>query len=338
MSKPKRSSQETVIVKDEKNDFKISYSMSSRLKRNLEEHVIKSLQSRDKDCVLVVDGKEGSGKSTLAMQIGKFVDPTLDLSRVVFSPDEFREAILKAKKGQCVIYDEAFTGFSSRSSLSPVNRVLVSLSMQMRQKNLFIIIVLPTIYLLDKYMAMFRTKALIHVFESKGVRGYFRLFNSKKKKLLLLLGSKTMSYTHKGVWTNFKGRFYGKFALGDDKVEKKYREMKEKALSDSEKTSMSSAQVKYKEQRDLLIWLFRRYTKMKFREISTLFSDYDFMISLEQISKICSKFGDILGSSLDDNDNSLENGKEDLNINDPSFIDGEKNSKTDSSEKEAKNI
>jgi len=29
-------------------------------------------------------GAEGAGKSTLALQIGKFVDPTLDLSRVVF--------------------------------------------------------------------------------------------------------------------------------------------------------------------------------------------------------------------------------------------------------------
>ena len=331
----KKKTQEIVTVKDPKKDFEISFSMNSRLKRNLDKNVILALEKQNKDCVLVIDGKEGSGKSTLAIQIGKYVDPTLDLSHVVFSPDDFREAILKSHKGQCIIYDEAFTGFSSRASLSPINRVLVSLSMQMRQKNLFILIVLPTIYLLDKYMAMFRTKALIHVFESKGNRGYFRLFNSKKKKLLLLFGSKTMSYSHKAAWTNFKGRFYGKFALGDDKVEKKYLEKKEHALANSEKTSMSSAQVKYKEQRDLMMWLFKKYTKMTYKEFSTLLFDYDFPISLEQISKICAKFGEI---SFNEPKDSLKNGNKDLNTEDSSLNNEKDDKSSDSSEKKTEDI
>ncbi len=280
-----------VKIKDP-SGFTTEYAMEERLRENLEK-VIVQLKDKDKDCVLIIDGKEGSGKSTLAFQIGKFVDPSLDLSRIVFSPEEFREAILKAEKGQCIIYDEAFTGFSSRSSLSPVNRVLVSLAMQMRQKNLFILIVLPTIFLLDKYMTMHRAKALVHVFENKSRRGYFRLYNAKKIKLLLLLGGKTMSYRVKGVWTNFRGRFYGKFALGDSKVEEKYRIIKEKALADSEMTSMSSAQVRYKEQRDLLVWLFRKYTKQTYKEMAEVLFDYDFNMSFQQIGKICSKFGEL---------------------------------------------
>lgn len=279
-------------IYDKKRDIKIDYYIEDRLKRNLDTKVKGQLEKKDKDMVFVVDGKEGSGKSTLAIQIGKYVDPTLDLSRIVFSPEDFREAILKAKKGQCIIYDEAFTGFSSRSSLSPVNRVLVSLAMQMRQKNLFILIVLPTIFLLDKYMAMFRTAALIHVYESKGVRGYFKVFNDKKKKYLILQGKKTMTYNVKGVYTKFKGRFYGKFALGLPELEKKYREKKEKALADSEKTSMTTAQVKFREQRDIMIYLFRRFSKMKYQEMSNLLSDYDLEISFQQLAKICAKFGE----------------------------------------------
>jgi len=287
----KLKTQESVIVKDPNTGFEISYSISSRLKRNLDKNVIKALEKENKDCVMIVDGREGSGKSTLAMQIGKYCDPTLDLSRIVFSPEDFREAILKSKKGQCIVYDEAFTGFSSRGSLSPINKVLVSLAMQMRQKNLFIIIVLPTIFMLDKYMAMHRTKALIHVFESKGNRGYFRLFNDKKKKLLLLFGSKTMSHSVKQAWTNFKGRFYGKFVIGDKEVEAEYIKKKEISLEDSEKTSMSSAQVRYKEQRDLVLWLFKKYTSMTYKEMENLLFDYEFKLSFQQISKICAKFG-----------------------------------------------
>ncbi len=293
VKEPKIVGNESVYIKDPKNGLEINYSMSSRLKHNLDTKIIPSLLKKDKDCVLVVDGREGVGKSTLAFQIAKYVDSSFNLKRIVFSPDEFREAILSAKKGQAIVYDEAFTGFSSRNSLSPVNRVLVSLAMQMRQKNLFILIVLPTIFLLDKYMAIFRTKALIHVFESRGRRGYFKVYNSPKKRYLILMGQKTMTYKIKGLHTRFKGRFYGKFALGSDELERKYRKRKEKALADSEKTSMSSAQVKFREQRDLLIWLFRKYTKIKYREIENILLDYDFAMSFQQIGKICGRFGEI---------------------------------------------
>ena len=271
----------------------IKYYMDSRLKNNIKNKILPDLEKKDKDCVLIIDGHEGSGKSTLAMQIGKYADPTLNLERIVFSPDDFRQAILKANKGEVIIYDEAFTGFSSRNSLSPINKVLVSLAMQMRQKNLFIIIVLPTIFLLDKYMAMFRTRALIHVFESKGIRGYFKIYNREKKKWLILRGKKTMSYKHKGLYTRFRGRFYGKFALGSDEIEAKYRKKKEKALSDSEKTSMTSAQVKFREQRDLLIYLYKKATKITYMEFENLLQDYDLSISYQQIGKICAKYGNV---------------------------------------------
>ena len=97
-----------VKILDRKQKKEISYYIEPRLKSNLDNKVIKSLQKKDKDCVLAIDGKEGSGKSTLALQLGKYVDPTLDLSRVVFDAESFRQAIFKAKKGQCVIFDEAF--------------------------------------------------------------------------------------------------------------------------------------------------------------------------------------------------------------------------------------
>lgn len=271
---------------------KLQYYIEPRLKKNLDLKIIPSLRDKDKDCFLAIDGREGSGKSTLAMQIGKYVDPTLDLSRIVFSPDDFREAVYKAKKGQCIIYDEAFTGFSSRSSLGTINRVLVSLSMQMRQKNLFVIIVLPTIFLLDKYIALFRAKALIHVYENKGVRGYFKLYSYKSKKMLILLGQKTFSYSSKFARTNFRGRFYGKFALGDEEMEIKYRSKKEKALRESEKSPMTAGQVKFREQRDLLVYLLRKNTQLTYEQIANILADYDFDMSFQQIAKICGKFGD----------------------------------------------
>lgn len=270
-----------------------------------------------------------SGKSTIALQIGKYVDPTLDLNRIVFDAESFRQAIFKAKKGQCVVFDEAFTGLSSRAALSGVNKTLVSLMMQMRQKNLMVIMVLPTFFMLDKYAALFRAKALIHVYENKGVRGYFRLYNSKLKKILYLKGKKDYSYSHKYVRTMFKGRFYGKFALGSDELEKKYRKKKEKALQDTEKDPMTSRQIKYRNQRDISIYLLRKTTKLTYREIENLLQDYDFNISHQQINKICSAFGDkenekpiiereliVKGEELDKNDDIIPENDENVSEND----------------------
>lgn len=293
MEKRMTSSSNVVSIYDKKQDKTIKYYLDNRLKGRLD-NIKEDLKKNDKDSFIAVDGNEGSGKSTLALQIGKYVDPSLDLSRVVFTAEEFRAAILKAKPRQCVIFDEAFTGLSSRASLSGVNRTLVSLMMQIRQKNLFVIIVLPTFFLLDKYVALFRSRALIHVYECKGKRGYFKVFNQKKKKILYLLGKATYSY-HGAKWkitTNFKGRFYGVFSLGDETIDKKYRKKKLEALENTEKEPMSAGQVKYREQRDIIIYALRKATKMTYEQMSNLLGDYDFEMSIAQIGAVCSKFGD----------------------------------------------
>jgi len=281
---------------DPKTKQQVIYSMDDRLMHSLKNKIIPDLQKKDKDIVFCIDGAEGSGKSTFALQIGKYVDPTLDLSRVVFSAEDFREAVLKAKKGQCVIYDEAFTGLSSRGALSGVNRVLISLMMQMRQKNLFVIVVLPTFFLLEKYVALFRTKILIHVYENKGRRGYFRLYNRKKKKNLYLMGKQSLSYSGRKwkipVFTKFKGKFYGVFALGDEKMEQLYRLKKMKALEATEKDPMSAGQIKYRQQRDICMFLLRKRLDLTYEQLSNLLGDYDLEISLVQIRNICAKFGD----------------------------------------------
>lgn len=278
----------------QKYNKKIEYYMDARMKKRTDEKVLPALQSQDKDWIEVVDGPEGVGKSTFAFQRAKYVDPSFNLSRVVFSPEEFRQAIFDAKKGQAIVYDEAFTGLGSRSALSPINKYLVSLMMQMRQKNLFVILVLPTFFLLDKYAALFRTRILTHVYESKGGRrGYFRVYNQKKKKDLFLFGKATYSYPKK-VFTRFRGRFYGVFALGDSEEEDKYRKKKSVALEMTEKTAMSAGQVKYREQRNIALFLLRKQMipKLTYQQLSNLLSDYDIDMSLQQVREICLKYGD----------------------------------------------
>lgn len=278
-----------VHIVDPNTKEEVSYFLEPWIKKTFDEKIKPDLEIKDKDCFIAFDGKEGVGKSTIAMQWCKYIDPTFNLSRVVFTPEEFREAIFKAKKGQAVMFDEAFTGFSSRASLSGVNKTLISLMMQIRQKNLFVAIVLPTIFLLDKYISIFRTRALVHVYENKGRRGFFRVYSSKKKKQLILhKDSRVYSY---GIRTNSKGRFYGVFALGE-KYEAAYRKKKEKALEHSEQNPMSSGAVKYREQRDIMLYVLKKELKLSYKKMEELLQDYNFDVSYVQIRNICSKFGD----------------------------------------------
>lgn len=268
----------------------VSFFLEPWIKDRFDNKVIPDLKKKDKDCVIVIDGNEGAGKSTLGLQWCKYIDPTFNLKRVVFTPEEFREAIYKAKKNQAIMFDEAFTGFSSRAALSGVNKTLISLMMQIRQKNLFIVIVLPTIFLLDKYISIFRTRVLAHVYEVRGRRGFFKIYSSKKKRRLILhKDARVYSY---GVYTRKRGRFYGAFALGDKVERKKYEKKKEEALEKSHLTPMTGRVVKYRNQRNVMVYVLRRELKMSYKKIESILSDYDFDLTYAQIRNICAKFGD----------------------------------------------
>jgi hypothetical protein len=223
------------------------YHLDDRLKANLDKRVIPALTKKDEDYVLVVDGEERFGKSTLAMQIGKYVDPTLTIERICFSPDEFRKAIIHAKKGQCIIFDEAYRGLSSKGVMTEVNKILVSLMMEMGQKNLFIIIVLPTFFLLEKYVALWRARGLFHVIKnSRGQKGFWIYFNRQKKKVVWLKGKKDYSYGI--VRSGFKGKFYNYYVVDEES----YRDKKAKTLSSGYKVSIND---RLREQRDHLLWI-----------------------------------------------------------------------------------
>ncbi|HEC39986.1 hypothetical protein LCGC14_0509600 [marine sediment metagenome] len=204
---------------------KISYAIDKKM-ISLLDSVKNYISKRDKDYVMLMDGYEGSGKTTFAIQCGKYVDPTLNLDRVCMTPDEFKSAIRNAKKGQCVIYDEAVTGLTAGASITRVGRILKSMMMQMRQKNLFVIVILPVVFEFNKYAVLSRARFFFHIYESKGRMGFYVGFNKKYTRMTYLQGKKTHSYK---IRSRFNGRFYGKFALGDSQ-ESIYRKKKEDAL------------------------------------------------------------------------------------------------------------
>ena len=228
----------------------ISYHLDEKMVKLLTK-IKELLTKKDKDYVMIVDGYEGSGKSTASQQWGKFVDHSLDISRICMTSEEFKQQIMLAKKGQCVIYDEAVTGMSSGDSITKIGRLLKSLMMQMRQKNLFVIVIIPTFFELNKYTVLSRARSFFHVYESKGRMGYFAGYNKKDLRRLYFKGKKSYSYL---VRSQFIGRFYGKYVVNEEEYRKKKQDALELVDTDDEPVIFN----RWKEQRDFLIRLLRR--------------------------------------------------------------------------------
>ena len=201
----------------------IKYTVDGYLATNLD-RAIYAVQ-KDWDMFFIIDGLEGSGKSTLGQQCAGYVDRSFNISRIAFTPDEFITAVEKATKHQAVIFDEAMTGLHSRASMSAINRAIVRMVAEMRQKNLFVFVILPTFFDLDRYIALWRSRALLHTYADADFnRGRFAFFNVDRKKALYINGKKTYSYSKPRA--NFIARFSGAYAVN----ETEYRRKKLEAL------------------------------------------------------------------------------------------------------------
>lgn len=230
----------------------------------------KQINEKDMDMVGIIDGYEGVGKSVLAQQIAYNVDPTLNLSRIVFSPEEYKNAVLKGKRGQAIIWDEAITGSFNREAIQRMNVLVIKMMAQVRQMNLFILIVLPTFYDLDRNLALFRTKFLIHThFGNEFERGFFKFASMDKKKQMYLKYQKQYYYPKSNSHWSFKGRFVKQYIVN----EKEYRAKKLKSFKESDYEQISLRRVRL--QRDAFIVYLNNlgYTQEEIAEVSDIFSD-----------------------------------------------------------------
>jgi len=156
-----------------------------------------------------------SGKSTLAQQIAYYLDPTFDLNRVCFESDDFMKKIYECKKKQAVIFDEATGGLEIKRTMSSMVIELKHYLLEVRGLNLFIILVLPSIFDMEKSVAIERATCLITtVLDKKGKKGIFRFFGEGKKNNLLANDKCRKSRSHKSAHS-FWGRFKGGYVVDD---------------------------------------------------------------------------------------------------------------------------
>ena len=160
-----------------------------------------------------------SGKSILAQQIAHYLDPTFNIDRMCLTGEEFLKNLNKSKKGQAIVMDEAFKDLDSSQSQKRMAKTLRHAMAEMGQKNLFVILVLPSFFELTRYPAIHRSIGLIHVYTGKNLnRGFFSFYGKKKKQNIYMRGRKYYSYCER---PDFYGQFTNKYVLDEEAYRKK---------------------------------------------------------------------------------------------------------------------
>lgn len=202
---------------------------------------VRKMLKRDKDVIAIYDGNVGEGKSTKCQQDLLYVDPTLGtpegLNRVCFDAEDFKKAVLGAKKKQAIIFDEALGGLNIRRTMSSINVTLIQLLTEIRQKNLFIGICLPSIFDLDKSIAIHRSTYLVNVFSKNGERGFFNFYGREAKKRLFTntMAKRTYQYFSR---PSFVGRFTSGYVIDEELYRKKKDDVLKRYLQTGDSKKM----------------------------------------------------------------------------------------------------
>jgi len=146
--------------------------------------------------------------------------------------------------------DESFADMNSNLSRSPEFASLMNHIQLIRQRGLFLVLVLPDFFSLNKNIAIFRTSYLFVVYAEDYKRGAVAIFDRKTKRELYIKGKPFLNY--QAVKPNFRCRFTGRWLVDYERYErekfehlKKGAEIKEKEYKHTKTTYLICSILKY---------------------------------------------------------------------------------------------
>lgn len=190
------------------------------------------------DAPIINCGIEGTGKTTLSFQAAIYFDPNFTLKNVVFTPEQFMEAIQTLPEGSSIVWDEAITGAMSQQA-NAVSLTVIQKMTQIRKKRYKLFINFPYLWMLNKYF-IYRSLAVIKVialgFED---RGYFNFYGRRTAKNLVgMMKDKYRTNPDRAFMDRYcKSAFWGYFTSYFPLDEQAYNIKKETAIQDLDKRS-----------------------------------------------------------------------------------------------------
>ncbi len=217
---------------------------------------LKDLVAHEWDGVTTTVGDEGDGKTNLTKLMAYYVDPKISIEDVAFNAAQFEAAVDKADEFSSIIWDESDD--LSAHWASTMIQTLKKKFKRIRSKHLFIWLVTPTFFDMNKYWAIHRTRCLFHVYaepkrDSDGHfhanRGRVRFFGKDNKRKLYFGGVKN--------WDMYC--IHPDFLDAFNKVPDDYP-INNKDYEDKKDEAMKSllAEVSSKQSRNIIEILFRR--------------------------------------------------------------------------------
>lgn len=179
------------------------------------------------DAVILIDGKERIGKSTLAITIGWYLSNcSIDEGNISSNMDDAADKIATLPDKSILIVDEGSLVFGSKDAMSRQQKQLIKILDVVGQKNMIIIICLPSFFDLNKTIALRRSLFLLHCYKDpQWNRGRVAYFGEGTKSKLYIIGRKNFGSYSKPpaektfTFTDYEPPFY-----------KKYLEIKKRSL------------------------------------------------------------------------------------------------------------
>lgn len=249
---------------------------------------VKHILSKNWDAVILIDGKERSGKSTLGFTCAWYLsNGTITIDNICKDTEDAITKIRTLPDKSILFVDEGSLSFSSKDAMRREQRKIMKILDVVGQKNLCIIIVLPSFFDLTKPIATRRARFLLHVYTDEELnRGRFSYFGEKKLRKLYEYGKKNFgSYAYPEA--DFNGRFTDfKVPFFEDYLKLK-RETLLSALN--EEVKVSPRYDKWQKQRDILIRYLYKQRGISQEEISKLFEKNHTELDQTVISDIIHK-------------------------------------------------
>lgn len=145
---------------------------------------------QDWDGLMFFFGREGSGKTTFAFQIAKYLQPEWNLHLCCWTPKQFVDCVKRANKYDVIVLDEAYFTFTNTNRMQSFQTTIISMLTMIRSKNLFIIIISPTFFDLNKYLVIHRSVAAFRIYSRGLERGFWEMYGEEAKLKLYIQGRK----------------------------------------------------------------------------------------------------------------------------------------------------
>lgn len=196
--------------------------------------MMKSMVYHDRDLILLIAGRTGTGKSVVAMQTCKLLDPTFDISRIVYKGQDFINLANSLPKYSAIMLDESRESLATEKAFDERSKKMLDYLNEVRHRNLYIVMLMPDFWEFRTHLATQRSHAFVHVYELENpnwnpddkrsdpmMRGYAEFYDFELKRTLYYYNKKSRSY--KGIKPSFHFDFSNTYVVD----EKAYRALKD---------------------------------------------------------------------------------------------------------------